>query len=323
MADIAKINGLNLKDAAARADIATAKTDIATAKTDIATAKTDIASLKNNLITEISSSYIRITNYPTGVYKLTYNGTKYIYYYGEGGSQTIQVKAASGSVMLTINQHSTNYWTWYYITSDSGISYLCYGYCTTASGMYRTMALPTAVNGTLATTALATTSVSGLMSSADKTKLNGLKSAGEWTVANVTSNYWKYSYSSSTAQAKGQINAYINSTTKMAYLTGNIYINGTATTDYSIIPVARLKSLISGFTGIDMPTQIIGQSWFYYQSTLDTSKTDYGGYIKYNQNNDALEFGRFYTQSMDSHGNWAFQPLNNVAIQFIAYVKMK
>ena len=189
MADIAKINGLNLKDAAARADIATAKTDIATAKTDIATAKTDIAtaktdiataktdiaSLKNNLITEISSSYIRITNYPTGVYKLTYNGTKYIYYYGEGGSQTIQVKAALGSVMLTINQHSTNYWTWYYITSDSGISYLCYGYCTTASGMYRTMALPTDVNGTLATTALATTSISGLMSSTDKNTFNTMK----------------------------------------------------------------------------------------------------------------------------------------------------
>lgn len=158
MADIAKINGLNLKDAAARADIATAKTDI--------------ASLKNNLITEISSSYIRITNYPTGVYKLTYNGTKYIYYYGEGGSQTIQVKASSGSVMLIINRYSTSYWTWYYINSDSNISYLCYGYCTTASGMYHTMALPTDVNGTLATTALATTSISGLMSSADKTKLN-------------------------------------------------------------------------------------------------------------------------------------------------------
>lgn len=317
MADIAKINGLNLKDAAARADIATAKTDIATAKTDI-------AGLKESVIKEINSMYIRITNYPTGVYKLTYNGTKYIYYNGATNTSTIDVKGSSGAVILTVNRYSTSRWSWNYINTDvNGVMYLGYGQTNTNSGTRTVMALPTDVNETLATTALATTSVSGLMSSADKTKLNGLKSAGEWTVANVTSNYWKYSYSSSTAQAKGQINAYINSTTKMAYLTGNIYINGTATTDYSIIPVARLKSLISGFTGIDMPTQIIGQSWFYYQSTLDTSKTDYGGYIKYNQNNDALEFGRFYTQSMDSHGNWAFQPLNNVAIQFIAYVKMK
>ena len=310
MADIAKINGLNLKDASARADIATAKTDI--------------AGLKESVIKEISSSYIRITDYPTGVYKLTYNGTKYIYYYGATNTSTVDVKGSSGAVILTVNRYSTSHWSWSYINTDvNGVMYLGYGQTNTSSGTRNVMTLPSDVTGTLATTALATTSVSGLMSSADKTKLNGLKSAGEWTVANVTSNYWKYSYSSSTAQAKGQINAYINSTTKMAYLTGNIYINGTATTDYSIIPVARLKSLISGFTGIDMPTQIIGQSWFYYQSTLDTSKTDYGGYIKYNQNNDALEFGRFYTQSMDSHGDWSFQPLNNVAIQFIAYVKMK
>ena len=280
--------------------------------------------MKESVIKEISSSYIRITDYPTGVYKLTYNGTKYIYYYGATNTSTVDVKGSSGAVILTVNRYSTSRWSWSYINTDvNGVMYLGYGQTNTSSGTRNVMTLPSDVTGTLATTALATTSVSGLMSSTDKTKLNGLKSAGEWTVANVTSNYWKYSYSSSTAQAKGQINAYINSTTKMAYLTGNIYINGTATTDYSIIPVARLKSLISGFTGIDMPTQIIGQSWFYYQSTLDTSKTDYGGYIKYNQNNDALEFGRFYTQSMDSHGNWAFQPLNNVAIQFIAYVKMK
>lgn len=58
MADIAKINGLNLKDAAARADIATAKTDI--------------AGLKESVIKEISSSYIRITDYPTGVYIIAF-----------------------------------------------------------------------------------------------------------------------------------------------------------------------------------------------------------------------------------------------------------
>lgn len=250
MADIAKINGLNLKDAAARADIAGIKDG--SIKVKKATADGD-----GN---EIISTYIK---------KLSVSGTQITYTRGDGSTNTI-------------------------VTQDTNTTY-----------------------------ALATPSYSGLMSSSDKKKLDGLIGTGEWEIRNVTSNYWKYSYSSSTAQAKGQINAYINSTTKMAYLTGNIYINGTATTDYSIIPVARLKSLISGFTGIDMPTQIIGQSWFYYQSTLDTNRTEYGGYIKYNKDDDALQFGRFYTQSMDSHGNWTFQPLNNVAIQFIAYVKMK
>lgn len=162
MADIAKINGLNLKDAAARADIATAKTDI--------------AGLKESVIKEISSSYIRITDYPTGVYKLTYNGTKYIYYYGATNTSTVDVKGSSGAVMLTINRYSTSRWSWNYINTDvNGIMYLGYGQTNTSSGTRTVMALPTDVNETLATTALATTSVSGLMSSTDKNTFDTMK----------------------------------------------------------------------------------------------------------------------------------------------------
>jgi hypothetical protein len=162
MADIAKINGLNLKDAAARADIATAKTDI--------------AGLKESVIKEISSSYIRITDYPTGVYKLTYNGTKYIYYNGATSTSTVDVKGSSGAVILTVNRYSTSRWSWSYINTDvNGVMYLGYGQTNTSSGTRNVMTLPSDVTGTLATTALATTSTSGLMSSTDKNTFNTMK----------------------------------------------------------------------------------------------------------------------------------------------------
>lgn len=162
MADIAKINGLNLKDAAARADIATAKTDI--------------AGLKESVIKEINSMYIRITDYPTGVYKLTYNGTKYIYYNGATSTSTVDVKGSSGAVILTVNRYSTSRWSWSYINTDvNGVMYLGYGQTNTSSGTRNVMTLPSDVTGTLATTALATTSTSGLMSSTDKNTFNTMK----------------------------------------------------------------------------------------------------------------------------------------------------
>lgn len=162
MADIAKINGLNLKDAAARADIATAKTDI--------------AGLKESVIKEINSMYIRITDYPTGVYKLTYNGTKYIYYNGATSTSTVDVKGSSGAVILTVNRYSTSRWSWSYINTDvNGVMYLGYGQTNTSSGTRNVMTLPSDVTGTLATTALATTSISGLMSSTDKNTFNTMK----------------------------------------------------------------------------------------------------------------------------------------------------
>lgn len=162
MADIAKINGLNLKDASARADIATAKTDI--------------AGLKESVIKEINSMYIRITDYPTGVYKLTYNGTKYIYYNGATSTSTVDVKGSSGAVILTVNRYSTSRWSWSYINTDvNGVMYLGYGQTNTSSGTRNVMTLPSDVTGTLATTALATTSTSGLMSSTDKNTFNTMK----------------------------------------------------------------------------------------------------------------------------------------------------
>ncbi len=301
MADIAKINGLNLKDAAARADIATAKTDI--------------AGLKESVIKEIDSMYIRITNYPTGVYKLTYNGTKYIYYYGEGGSQTIQVKAASGSVMLTINQHSTNYWTWYYITSDSGISYLCYGYCTTASGMYRTMALPTDVNGTLATTALATTSISGLMSVADKTKLNKVYTEKVFKEANFST-----SGGDSGTTKYFHMEAEFDNTTKTVRITGTMKVTyANSSGQYALVAVSLINSKL-GSPGISTSTFKSGRWWGQKEADSTLDLFGYGTGISIQQTS-YLGFGRFYTTSF-GYGNWAADTFKNSLVNSLVHFEM-
>lgn len=301
MADIAKINGLNLKDAAARADIATAKTDI--------------AGLKESVIKEIDSMYIRITNYPTGVYKLTYNGTKYIYYYGEGGSQTIQVKAASGSVMLTINQHSTNYWTWYYITSDSGISYLCYGYCTTASGMYRTMALPTDVNGTLATTALATTSISGLMSVADKTKLNKVYTEKVFKEANFST-----SGGDSGTTKYFHMEAEFDNTTKTVRITGTMKVTyANSSGQYALVAVSLINSKL-GSPGISTSTFKSGRWWGQKEADSTLDLVGYGTGISIQQTS-YLGFGRFYTTSF-GYGNWAADTFKNSLVNSLVHFEM-
>lgn len=301
MADIAKINGLNLKDSAARADIATAKTDI--------------AGLKESVIKEINLMYIRITNYPTGVYKLTYNGTKYIYYYGEGGSQTIQVKAASGSVMLTINQHSTNYWTWYYITSDSGISYLCYGYCTTASGMYRTMALPTAVNGTLATTALATTSKEGLMSAADKTKLNKVYTEKVFKEANFST-----SGGDSGTTKYFHMEAEFDNTTKTVRITGTMKVTyANSSGQYALVAVSLINSKL-GSPGISTSTFKSGRWWGQKEADSTLDLVGYGTGISIQQTS-YLGFGRFYTTSF-GYGNWAADTFKNSLVNSLVHFEM-
>ena len=301
MADIAKINGLNLKDAAARANIATAKTDI--------------AGLKESVVKEINSMYIRITNYPTGVYKLTYNGTKYIYYYGEGGSQTIQVKAASGSVMLTINQHSTNYWTWYYITSDSGISYLCYGYCTTASGMYRTMALPTDVNGTLATTALTTTSISGLMSAADKAKLNKVYTEKVFKEANFST-----SGGDSGTTKYFHMEAEFDNTTKTVRITGTMKVTyANSSGQYALVAVSLINSKL-GSPGISTSTFKSGRWWGQKEADSTLDLFGYGTGISIQQTS-YLGFGRFYTTSF-GYGNWAADTFKNSLVNSLVHFEM-
>lgn len=64
-------------------------------------------------ITEISTQYIRITDLAAGVYKLTYNGQKYLYYYGTSStSYSHQVAGGAGAVILFVSLYSTTYRHW-------------------------------------------------------------------------------------------------------------------------------------------------------------------------------------------------------------------
>lgn len=109
-------------------------------------------------ITEISTQYIRITDLQTGIYKLTYAGTKYIYYSGTTGTSLHTITGGAGAVILTVNKYSTTYWHWYYINGTTGYETVYYGYTSTSSGATSSKALnslltshlyrPIQVNGT-------------------------------------------------------------------------------------------------------------------------------------------------------------------------------
>ena len=93
MADIAKINGLNLKDAAARADIATAKTDIAGIK--------DGTILTGKALKDASGSDIR--NYIQG---LRISGRTITYTKGDGTTGTITTQDTNTTYNLATTTQS-------------------------------------------------------------------------------------------------------------------------------------------------------------------------------------------------------------------------
>ena len=87
-----------------------------------------------NGITEISTQYTRITDLSTGVYKLTYNGTKYLYYNGTSSTSTNTIAGGKGAVILTVNRYSDTYWHWYYINGSTGYETIYFGYTSSSSG---------------------------------------------------------------------------------------------------------------------------------------------------------------------------------------------
>lgn len=99
-------------------------------------------------ITELSSQYIRITDLASGVYKLTYNGTKYLYYNGTSSTSTHTVTGSSGAVILNVNKYSTTYWHWYYINGSSSYATLYFGYTSTSSGSSSSKSLSSLYTGT-------------------------------------------------------------------------------------------------------------------------------------------------------------------------------
>lgn len=85
----------------------------------------------NKFIKEITTQYIIISDLQTGIYKLSYNGTKYLKNYNNTGS--IIVQNGNGPVILTINYTGSS-WHWYYITRNSlALPIIYFGY-TSASG---------------------------------------------------------------------------------------------------------------------------------------------------------------------------------------------
>lgn len=100
----------------------------------------------NSDVTEITTQYVGFGNgtdsstrtyiKSAGIYKLTYNGTKYINYYGTSTSTTYRhtVAGGAGAVYLFVNMYSTSQFDWYYI-NGSGSSYpsLYFGYTLNSS----------------------------------------------------------------------------------------------------------------------------------------------------------------------------------------------
>ena len=77
-------------------------------------------------IAEISTQYIRIWDLNPGIYLLTYNGTKYIYYSGASGTSTHTVKGGAGQVILTVETYSTTTKAWYYDSINTSVGLASY-----------------------------------------------------------------------------------------------------------------------------------------------------------------------------------------------------
>ena len=59
-----------------------------------------LSDLTNGIIKEINTQYIRIWDLEPGIYKLTYNGTKYIYY--KGSTDTTSLSVGKGTLLLYV-----------------------------------------------------------------------------------------------------------------------------------------------------------------------------------------------------------------------------
>ena len=92
-------------------------------------------------VTEISTQYIRIWDLATGVYKLTYNGTKYLYYNGSASTSTHTVTGGTGAVILVVNTRTTTYKHWYYINGTNSYATLYFGYTSSTAGYVNSKAL--------------------------------------------------------------------------------------------------------------------------------------------------------------------------------------
>lgn len=93
-------------------------------------------------IIDIPDQYVRITDLDSGVYKLTYEGYKYIYYSGTTGTQTASYSFVNPFILNVTKKQNTKdsaaYWDWYTLCYTSGLAngnpILTYGMTTVSRG---------------------------------------------------------------------------------------------------------------------------------------------------------------------------------------------
>lgn len=101
------------------------------------------AGTADNGIIELPNQYNRITDLDTGIYKLTYNGTKQLYYYGTTNTLNVHTIATSTApCLLYVQKYSTTYWHWEYSYANSSIRKTIKGWTSTSSGGSSTLYLP-------------------------------------------------------------------------------------------------------------------------------------------------------------------------------------
>lgn len=144
-------------------DTLTAGTGITIDANNVISASGGSSITNNEKVQEISTQYIRITDLDAGVYRLTYNGTKYIYYNGASATDTHTVTGADGVVVLVVSMYSTSTRHWYYINGSSSYATIYFGYTTSTAGSVSSKALNDVV--TSATTSSITSGSTALITS--------------------------------------------------------------------------------------------------------------------------------------------------------------
>lgn len=117
----------------------------------------------NNGITELSAQYVRITDLDTGIYKLTFNGTKYLYYMGKTSTNTSTVDTGSDPCLLYVQKNGETRWEWHYFYDSNGLKKMAIGGAGATSGSSNKLILP-----------------SGMGTSGQFLKSNGSSSAPTW-----------------------------------------------------------------------------------------------------------------------------------------------
>lgn len=90
-------------------------------------------------ITDIDTQYVRIWGLDTGIYRLTYEGTKFVYYKGATSTSSISFDVDKPIIYVNgyTNSSGTEYLLWSSITINSNnYPQIASGYCTASSGQY-------------------------------------------------------------------------------------------------------------------------------------------------------------------------------------------